>query len=129
MSVRFAKSYIDRLFAERDLQGLYDLIEVLGREHSLPEEFWLFSRLLEWIPRSGVWQYYETLSDEDAERISSGLERFGFHQIAAIYRAGKDSWKDSLWMSNLDAWIDAHCSEIETAAFEMIAGHRAALDF
>jgi len=129
LSARFAKSYIDHLFAERDLLGLYNLIEVLSREHSLPDEFWLFSRLLEWIPRSGVWQYYETLSDEDAERISKGLERFGYHQIAAIYLSGKDRWEDSVRMSNLDTWIDAHCSEIEAAAFGIIAGQRDALNF
>jgi len=56
MAVRFAHSYVERLFAERDMPGLYHVISVVGAERQLPEEFWLFSRLLEWVgsTRSGV---------------------------------------------------------------------------
>ena len=129
MSVRFAKSYIDRLFEEKDLPGLHQLIEVLSREHSLPEEFWLFARLQEWIPRSGVWQYYETVADEDAQRIASGLVRFGLNEIASMYHSGINEWEDTVLMSNLDDWIDDHQAEIETAAFGLIAGQREALNF
>ena len=52
MSVRFAKSCIDRLFAERDILGMHPLISVMERERQLPEEFWLFCRVIEWMSSS-----------------------------------------------------------------------------
>lgn len=129
--VRFARSYIDRLFEERELIWLHQVIEVLGREHELPEEFWVFSRLLEWIgsTRSGVWQYYEVLSYENAARIFQSLERFGFHRIASMHESGIGRWDDPDQLAGLDEWIDTHASEIEAAAFSMIAEKREALNF
>src|SRR6266436_3257576 len=90
MSVRFANSYIDRLFAEKDLDGLHHLISAVGRDRPLPQQFWLFCRVLEWAPaRSGVWQYYDGLSEEKFERMSQALERFGLGDLAEKYRLGK----------------------------------------
>ena len=47
MTVRFADSYVDRLFAERDLLGIYHLVSIVAEQRPLAEEFWPFSRLLE----------------------------------------------------------------------------------
>ena len=118
-------SYVDRLFAERDLDGLYHLIGVLSAERSLPEEFWLFCRVFEWAPaRSGVWQYYEGLPDDKFERVSQGLERFGLHELTDKYRLGKHAWRGADRAVALDEWLDTHAEEIYRAVFELIAARK-----
>lgn len=124
MTVRFANSYVDKLFAERDLPGLHHLIGVVSAERQLSEQFWLFCRLLEWSgsTRSGVWQYYEILLDDMFVRMSRSLEQFGLSEIALQYRSGRHSWSGPDQASSLDAWMDAHEQQIQSAAFELIAG-------
>lgn len=126
MSARFANSYVERLFAERDMLGLYHLISVVGAEHQLPEEFWVFSRLLEWVgsTRSGVWQYYERLSADTFTRMTRALEQFGLSEIAERYRFGHSSWTGPDQAASLDEWLDAHEQQIESAAFELIAARK-----
>lgn len=122
MSVRFANSYIDRLFAEKDFDAIYQLISVVAKERSLPEEFWLFSRIYEWAPaRSGIWQYYEGLKDSDFNHISEALDRFGLETVAQKYREGKASWNSPTRAVDLDKWLDAHATEIHGQIFELIA--------
>ena len=130
MAVRFANSYVERLFAERDIFGLHHLISVVGAERQLPEEFWLFCRLLEWVgsTRSGVWQYYEGLSEDTFERMSRALEQFGLSEIAERYRFGKSSWSGPDQAASLDEWLDAHEQQIENAAFELVAARKKALN-
>lgn len=122
MAIRFANSYINRLFVERDMTGLHHLISVLERDRSLPEEFWLFCRVLEWIgsTRSGVWQYYEGLSDEMFDRMSQALQRFGLAEIADRYRFGRTVWDGPDQAASLDEWIDKHEQQIESAVFDLI---------
>src|SRR3954469_25435261 len=96
MTPRFAHSYVDRIFDERDFDAIHQLISVLSRDRSLPEEFWLFCRVFEWAPsRSGIWQYYEGLPEPDFERIHQALDRVGLAEIAEQYRAGKRAWNNS----------------------------------
>ena len=122
MAVRFANSYVDRLFAERDFVAIHHLISVVSRDRSLPEEFWLFCRVFEWAPsRSGVWQYYEGLPETEFERISQALDRFGLAEIAQQYRTGKSTWDGPDQAAELDKWLDAHASEIHAAVFDLIA--------
>jgi hypothetical protein len=122
MPVRFSDSYIDGLFAERDLDAIYHLITVIAKERSLPEQFWLFCRIYEWAPaRSGVWQYYEGLQDSDFSRISEALDRFKLGELAKKYREGKTSWNGPTKASDLDAWLDAYASAIHRQVFELIA--------
>ncbi len=126
MAVHFAKSYVERLFAERDMLGLYHLIGVVGAERQLPEEFWLFSRLLEWVgsTRSGVWQYYEGLPADTFTRMTRALEQFGLSEIAERYRLGQSAWDGPNQAASLDQWIDAREQQIESAAFELIAARK-----
>ena len=122
MAVHFANSYVDRLFAERDLVAIHHLISVVGRDRSLPEEFWLFCRVFEWAPsRSGVWQYYEGLPDAEFERISQALDGFGLTEIAEKYRIGKKTWDGPDQAADLDEWLEAHAREIHAAVFDLIA--------
>jgi hypothetical protein len=123
MVIRFANSYVERLFAERDMPGLFHIIGMVGADRQLPEEFWLFCRLLEWAgsTRSGVWQYYEGLSGDTFARMSRAWEHFGLAEIAERYRSGKSSWDGPERAASLDEWIDAHEQQIESAAFELIA--------
>ena len=126
MAIEFADSYIDRLFAERDLLGLYHIITVMEQDRALPEEFWLFRRLREWAgsSRSGIWQYYESLPEEEFERMVQALDRFGLAEIADKYRSGRDLWNKPDRADSLDEWVDAHEQQIELAAFDLIFGHR-----
>ena len=122
MTVRFANSYVDRLFADRDMMGLHHLISVMERDRELPEEFWLFCRLLEWAgsTRSGVWQYYEGLSDETFDRMTGALDQFGLSEIAKQYRFGRAVWRGPNQAANLDEWIDRHEQQLQSAAFDLI---------
>ena len=125
MSVRFANSYIDRLFAEKDLDGLHHLLSVVGRDRPLPEEFWLFCRVFEWAPaRSGVWQYYEGLPEEKFERMSRALDRFGLAELAEKYRVGRSTWNGPDRAASLDAWLESHAQEIHEAAFQLVAARK-----
>ena len=106
--------------------GLYHLISVTERENELPEEFWLFCRLLEWIgsTRSGVWQYYDGLSRETFDRMSRSLERFGLSDIAEKYQFGRAAWREPDRAAELDEWIDRHERQVESAAFDLILKHK-----
>jgi hypothetical protein len=123
MAVRFARSYVDRLFAERDIMEIHHLISVVGRDRKLPEAFWLFCCLIEWAgsTRSGVWQYYEPLSDETFEQISQALDRHGLFEIAERYRFGRTAWDGPDRAASLDRWIDEHAEQIERTAFDLIS--------
>ncbi len=128
MPVRFANSYVDRLFAERDLDGLYHMISIIEKERSLPEEFWLFCRIYEWAPaRSGVWQHYEGLSEERYQQMLGALERFGLAEIAEKYRLGRATWNGPDRAAALDAWLDFHAQEIHDAALRLLAARKHSL--
>jgi hypothetical protein len=125
MSVRFANRHIDRLFAEKDLDKLYNLIEVVSKDRPLPEEFWLFCRVFEWAPaRSGVWQYYDGLPEEKFERMSGALDRFGLAELAEKYRLGRSTWNGPDRAATLDAWLEAHAEEIHNAIFRLVAARK-----
>jgi hypothetical protein len=129
MTVQFANSYIDRLFVERDMTGLHHLVSVVERNHKLPEEFWLFCRLLEWVgsTRSGVWQYYEGLSQEAFDQTNQALVRFGFFEIAERYRFGRAAWSGQDQAASLDEWIDSHEKQIQNSAFDLILRRKESL--
>jgi hypothetical protein len=129
MSIRFANSYVDNLFTERDMLELHRFISIVGDVHPLPEQFWLFCRVLEWTgaTRSGIYQYYESLSDEMFSRMSATLERFELLEIAQKYRSGKDLWDKPGHASSLDEWIDTNEQQIENAIFELILASKADL--
>ena len=91
MKARYAPPFIDRLFAQADLATLHQVVSVIEQDRSLPEEYWLFCRVIEWIGsrRSGIWQYYESLPAATCDRVSTGLDRFGLTEVAEIYRSGR----------------------------------------
>src|SRR5436853_677958 len=118
MAVRYAQSYIDRLYEMRDIFTLHWVISVVSRDHELPQQFWLFIQLWNWAcaTRSGVWQYYESISAEEFQRIAQALDRFGLPELAERYRGGMKSWKDPERCLDLDRWIEHHWNKLETAA-------------
>lgn len=121
MANRLSKSYVDRLFSEKNLGEIYWAIGVVGNERPLPEAFWLFARIYEWAPsRSGVWQYYEGLSNEQYQRVHDDLIRFGLAEIAARYRLGRDSCDDPTQATEVDRWLDRNAEEIHNTVFELI---------
>lgn len=63
MVVRYSKSYVDQLYEAKDLFALDGVINVVGRDRQLPEQFWLSQRLFAWCgwSRSGIRQYYEAI--------------------------------------------------------------------
>jgi hypothetical protein len=121
--MQFSNSYVDQLFAERNVAGLYTLVSVMERERQLPEEFWLFCRMREWVgsTRSGVWQYYERLPDEKFKRMAKALGQFGFKEALEQYKVGQASWNGFELAKSVDRWILQHERELESATFELIA--------
>ena len=126
MIVRYAKSYVDQLYDAKDMLALDGLIDVVCRDRQLPEQFWLTKRLLAWRgwSRSGIWQYYEAISQEDFEAVASALERFGLRGLAVRYRSGVERWQQPNGCDELDRWIDTHQAELESTAFQLIASDR-----
>jgi hypothetical protein len=121
MVARFANSYVDRIFAERDLGAIHQLISVLDKQLALPEEFWLFSNVYAWAPtRSGVWQYYENLPDGVFQQMSQALRRFGLVEIAEKYELGRSTWAGPDRAAALDRWLDTHAQQIHDAIFALI---------
>jgi hypothetical protein len=121
MVARFANSYVDRIFAERDLGAIHQLISVIDKQRPLPEEFWLFSSVYAWAPaRSGVWQYYENLPDDIFQQMSQTLRRFGLVEIAEKYELGRSTWAGPDHAAALDTWLDAHAQQIHDAIFALI---------
>jgi hypothetical protein len=126
MVVRYAKSYVDQLYEAKDIFALDGVIDVVGRDRDLPEQFWLFKRLFAWCgwSRSGIWQYYEAFSPADFQAVASALERFGLRELAQRYRSGMESWQKTKGCDELDRWIDTHQAELQGAAFRLIANDR-----
>ena len=121
MAARFANSYIDRVFSEKDLGLIYHLVRVREMQRALPDEFWLFCRIYEWAPaRSGVWQYYEGLSEEAFMRMNQALERFGLFEVAEQYRQGRNTWNGPDRAAAVDEWLDLHAQRIHDAALALI---------
>jgi hypothetical protein len=125
MIVRFANSYIDRLFEERDFAAIHQLIDALGKQRQLPGEFWLFYRIYAWAPaRSGVWQYYENLPDETFQQMSQALRRFGLIKIAEKYELGRNTWNGPDRAVTLDRWLDTNAQRIHDAIFALISAKK-----
>ena len=126
MAVRHAKSYIDRLYEAKDMFAIEGVIDLIARDRALPEQFWVSKRLFAWAnwSWSGIWQYYEAISQQEFETLASALERFGLPEIAARYRSGMKTWKGPRGCEELNRWIDEHWDELQSAAFELIASDR-----
>ena len=117
MSVAYAPFFVDELFARRDLSGLHTLICVRSRTRKMSDACELFRRLLEWsgATRSGIWQYYESLREEEFLEVCRLLRKFGMTEVLAHYRDGREVWQNGEASAALDSWIDAHEYEIHTA--------------
>lgn len=126
MNVRYAQSYIDGLYASRDLPAIYDVVCVVGRDRHLSDEFLVFRWLWEWrgSRRSGIWQYYEGIARQDFEKISRAFDQFGIANLAMRYRHGMTVWEDEAESEALTKWMYDHNQEIEDAAFKIIAGQQ-----
>jgi hypothetical protein len=126
MIARYASSFIDQLFAQGDLATLHQVISVVEENRSLPEECWLFCRVIEWTGsrRSGIWQYYESLSEATFDRLNAGLDRFGLTDAAESYRSGRNHWHDERKMSHLETWLRENESGLETAMLGLIRPHK-----
>ena len=129
MKVRIASAYVDRLLAEKDLLGLYQIVGIRSEEGELPLECWLFARLLDWegATRSGVWQYYEGLAEDTFQRVSLALEQAGFPDIAEQYRYGRSAWEVPEQIASVDRWIDDHQIRIKAAALSLLTSCRSFL--
>jgi len=114
MVARYAKSYVDRLYETKDVFALHGVVNVVSKNRDLPEQFSLFLRFWEWCcsTRSGIWQYYESISTEEFESMAQALERFGFKELTERYRSGMASWKEPQRCKELDHWIDCHWDEL-----------------
>jgi len=121
MNIKYADSYIDRLFSESDLYTIYSVITAVEKQKSLSDEFWLFCRVFEWAPsRSGVWQYYEGVNSNEFHRLQQLMRQFRLIEIAEKHLKGKQEWKDSEKMSELDNWLYDNEDSIHESVFKLI---------
>ncbi len=129
MHPRFSESYVENLFAQKDLTGLHHLISVVERDRGLPKQCWLFCRLLEWegSTRSGVWQYYEGIPRCEYEKIVEALDEAGLRQLSAKYRYGMAAWNTNDRASDLDKWIDNNQEMIAAALMQLVVDCRETL--
>jgi hypothetical protein len=123
MEPRYAPSFVEQIVRERDEAKLYQLLSVLARRATLPDELWAFARVLEWLGsiRSGVWQYYEGIDREVFERLGTWLSQVGWHEIHARYTGGMTEHLAGGNCADLDRWLDQHDAEIMTALWELVA--------
>src|SRR5688572_18135455 len=123
---RFAETYVENLFTQKDLPGLYHLISVVEKDRELPKECWLFCRLLEWegSTRSGVWQYYDGIPRDTFEKVGQVLDATGLKELADKYRYGMTVWNTDDRGSNLDKWIDTNQEFISTELLGLVVGCR-----
>ena len=127
MALRYTDSYIDDLFEQQNLPGIYELISSIDKE-DLPEEFWLFCRTYEWVPsRSGVWQYFEGLTPDQFQLNQQLLRKHGLTELADRHLSGSRAWEDEDEMAILDQWLDDNYESIHSHIFELIQGRRDAL--
>ena len=131
MVARYSKSYIDQLYEAKNVCMLRNVVGVIQSQHSLPEQFSVFAGLWDWVcsARSGIYQYYECMEHRDIsefESLASGLAKFGFSEIADRYRSGMATWREDE-CDELDHWIGDHMSDLENAAFHLIAESRVCL--
>jgi hypothetical protein len=122
MSVSYAPIFIEELFARRDLVGLHTLISARSRTREMPDVCKVFCRVLEWSgsTRSGVWQYYEGLKEEDFAEVCRLLTKFGMDEVLARYREGRNVWKSESAIAVVDRWIDDHEGEIHETIFTLL---------
>jgi hypothetical protein len=120
MNVAYSPVFVDELFARRDLVGLYALIRVRSRTRKMSDACELFCRSLEWsgATRSGIWQYYESLKEEEFLEVCRLLGKFEMTGVLAHYRDGRGVWQSEEASAALDRWIDTHEHEIHSAILD-----------
>ncbi len=120
--IKFAESYIEKLFTEKDSLGLYHLILTAEIDKASPA-CWTFNRALEWLGslRSGVWQYYEVTDPSVQERLAAALLKFELNEIAQWYSFGMKNWQDKEEIRKLDDWMFKNEHDIEGQIFGMVA--------
>ncbi len=112
MAVEYAPSYIDALFARKDVSGLHTVVSVRARTHSLPEECVIFLRILEWLgpDRAGSWQHYQTMTDAQYSETCRLLCKFGMTDVLEVFRAGRE---EADGPARVDDWLYAHGGEVQ----------------
>lgn len=122
MEPRYSASYIDQLVGERDSPGLHQLIAAVGRRSKLPDELWVFSRVLEWLgaTRSGVWQYYESIEGEVFTRLKDWLLRTGWRGVHARYAQGMLDFSSGSDCGDLDDWLMAREHDLVDALWDLV---------
>ena len=126
MSVRFAKTHVDRAIEAIDLPTLYNVVRLTSRERELAEPLQLFLQFWEWVgaTRSGIWQYYEGVPIADFNSTAAMMDRSDLPEIAARYRAGMECWDEPRYCDDLDHWIAANEKVLEETALQLIRPYR-----
>ena len=125
MDPRYSEAYVEQIIHERDGDRLHQLLSVLARRATLPDDLWAFNRMLEWLGsiRSGVWQYYGGIDQSDFGRLQDWLLRVDLPELHARYTAGMVEFSAGGDGSQLDRWIDEHDSEILAALWQRVTPH------
>jgi len=122
MRPHYSTDYLDRTYSGQSVFDLWSLLTTLERHVSLPERSWLFCRLVEWMSstRSGVWTYYEAMSEALQSEISSAIRRYPeLHAVAEYFDRGRRTWKSEQEIRLVDKWLDSHERELHTSLMEV----------
>jgi hypothetical protein len=125
MHPRYSENYVQKLFDEKDLGALHQVISVVSRDRELPNQFWLFNKMVEWegATRSGIWQYYESIPRTEFDKIARGLVEAGLVELAEKYRGGMNTWNKDDRAVSFDKWIDANADSIRSQLLELVCEH------
>ena len=117
MSVRYAASYVDAIFARRDLAALHTVISVKAGSRTLPRECVLFVRVYEWI--GADWQYYESLKPEAYQEMCALLSEFSMTDVLAKFKEAMAAWQSGDYsIAHVDEWANQRRDEIENHILE-----------
>jgi len=113
MNIKYADSYLDRVFSEKDSATLHQIVST--KREIVSGRLWLACRFLEWIgsTRSGVWQWHEGIEATESKRIIDLLAIYAPQEILEWYRFGESSWEDEGEINKLDDWLEQNESTIQ----------------
>jgi hypothetical protein len=135
-----SRSFLDRLFAASDYDGLVQLSSFfLGTptcrlekaDYGLPRPFFVIIESLVWFAqaeRSGVWTYFEATSAPRQQAMLAALTAEALTGFAHAYAAGIDGWRNEAEMAKLDRWLSERDGENNRWLWKLANANRAQID-
>lgn len=135
-----SRSFLDRLFAAQDYDGLVQLSSFFQgtstcrlekADYGLPRPFFLIVESLVWFAqaeRSGVWTYFEATSAPRQQAMLEALTAGAPAGFAQAYAKGVSGWRDEAGMAGVDRWLSARDDENNRWLWQLARANRAQID-